>query len=149
MMGMREHIHRLDLRHRIAGIQQIEVPCLRGWVAAYIDHGRGFHLQYLFDELLMHARPWRVGNDRIGTAMGGEKIVIADRGHIPGRKAGMPDTIHCRIFPGVFDGLGDDLYAYDLRSQAAYKNTDAAGAAVEIIDRLFPAELCEIPRYLV
>ena len=149
MMGMREHIHRLDLRHGIFRIQELKVPGLGSGVAADIDDGRRRHVKDLTYQAGVHTGPGRIGNDDIRPAMGGEKFVPADIDDVPGKKAGMANAIEDSIFTGILHGGFDDFYSYNPGSLATDEDTDAAGPAVEVVYRLATTKLCVFAGHLI
>ena len=54
MMSVREHIYRLDGFHFILLIKQLQIPCLSGRVAAYINNPFRFSKQNDVNHILMH-----------------------------------------------------------------------------------------------
>ena len=60
MLCVREHIYRADGTDFVFAVQQAQVACLSGRVAAYVNDALRFGKQQCVDHVLMHTGSWRV-----------------------------------------------------------------------------------------
>jgi hypothetical protein len=65
VIGMREHIHRLDLDQPVTVSHHPDIPCQGGRVAGNIDDALYTQLKHLFDNILVHSCPGWVNNQHI------------------------------------------------------------------------------------
>ena len=105
MIGMRKHIHRRLLHHPVLGIHPLQIPRLRGRIAAHIDNTpqtlpeQGI-VHQAFHHLLMHPFPGRIGDNHIRHPVFLHETRIEHRRHIPGKKLGIGNPVQDRIDPG-------------------------------------------------
>ena len=93
MVGMGEHIHGLYGRHLVLGIEQLEVACLGGGVAADIDDAAGLGEQNHVDDVVVHAGTWRVGDDDIGAAVLVDEVLREHVLHVAGKEQGVLNAV--------------------------------------------------------
>ena len=77
MMGVWEHIDRLHALHTILRIEQRQVARLCSRIATHIDDAPGQGKQNGLDHIVVHTGAGRVGNNHIGAAMLGDKLLVA------------------------------------------------------------------------
>ena len=168
MVRSRKEIEGLGVGQGVALFaQELHVPGQGGGVAGDVDDpGRG-HGHHGVDDLRGQALSRRVHHDDVhascsvilsagkdpffffscwlpaaaccprSEALGGLAGVGAEEFHVFHAVPG-------GVFPGVLDGLGDDLHADDLSRPPGQGQGDGAGAAVEVQHRLGPVQLCQL-----
>ena len=131
-----EHIHRLHLPHLISPLGQgVKIPRQRLGVAGDIDHAGGCQLQEAVEELAAAARAGRIGDHHVGgLPLGGHGL------HELPRVGGVEGCVRDAVAPGVVHSVchrvAVDLHADDLLGRGGHGQSDGAGAAVGVDDRL-------------
>ena len=69
MVGVREHVYRLNGLHFIFRIEQLQVARLRSRITADVYDAFGFGKQNDIHYILVHSGTGRVGDDDIGSSM--------------------------------------------------------------------------------
>ncbi len=108
MLCVWEHIYGLYFGYAVVCVQQVQVACLRGGVAAHIDDAFGVGTYDDINDILVHTGTWRVGNDDIRVSVFADEVCGQDILHIAGIELGlMAQTIQLGIHFGILDCLGN------------------------------------------
>ena len=118
---MWEHVHWLDFHHLVVNIQQLEVTCLCGWVAADIHDAAWCCKEDGVNHILMHAGTWRVGDDDIRTSMRLDELFVEDVLHVSCIEERVGDAVDFRIHLRILDGFWHIFDANDLTRLTSHK----------------------------
>ena len=129
-----EHVDGLYGHDLVVGIEILEIACLGGGVAADVDDAAGSGTEDGLHHVGVHACPWRVGDDDVGTTMTGDEVVGEDVFHVAGVEEGVVDVVQTGVLLGIFDGLGNILDADDLTGLTGHEVGNGARASVEVVD---------------
>ena len=102
-MRVRKHVDGLHPGNLVFLVQQRQIPCLRGRIAADINHRRRFYFQNFFHQFWVHAGPWRIGNDNVRFSMMGKEFVITHIYYIAANKEGVINIVQGGIFFGILE----------------------------------------------
>ena len=91
---MREHIDGLHLGDLVACVEQLQVACLGGRVAADIYYALGGGVEYYVYNVGVHAGAWGVGDDDVRTTVLGDEVVGEDVLHVTGIEQGVVDVVY-------------------------------------------------------
>ena len=141
MLGVREHVDRLDAGHPVFGNQKGEVAGLCGGVAADIYNFSWLHGEQLLDHFFVHAGAWRVGDDHVGLAVGDHEVGGEDLGHVARMELDIGDMVLQGILTGRHHGVFDIFDAYDTAAEVGQEECDGASAGVEVIDHVVGGHL--------
>ena len=86
MVGVREHVYRLNGLHFIFRIEQLQVARLRSRITADVYDAFGFGKQNDIHYILVHSGTGRVGDDDIGTAVLVDEVLCQHVFHISGKE---------------------------------------------------------------
>ena len=106
MVGVREHVYRLNGLHFIFRIEQLQVARLRSRITADVYDAFGFGKQNDIHYILVHSGTGRVGDDYIRTAMLSDEVVGEDVLHVACEKRGVVDAVDL----GVESRVGNRLF---------------------------------------
>ena len=146
---MRKHIYGLYGRNPVFGVEQLQVACLGGRVAAHIDDALRFSPKDDVHHILVHACPWGVGNDDVGPAVLLDKVIGQQVLHVAGVEEGVGNAVDVRIDFGILYGLGYILDAYHLASLSSYEVGNRSRTCVEVIDQLVACQAGKFAGYLI
>ena len=132
---MWEHINWLHGNYPIVAVEHLEVACLCGWIAAYIDNTVGGSAQDGLYYIRMHTGTRRVGNDDVGSSVFADELIIKHILHVTGEEQGVVDGVDLGIHLRIFDGLRHIFNANHLAGLAGHEVGYGARAGVEIIDK--------------
>ena len=149
VLGMREHVDRLNASNLILLIEQLQVTCLRGRIAADIDDTLGRSEKDGIDDVLMHACARRIGDDYIWSSMLLDEVAVEDVLHVACEEKRVLDTINLAIDFSVLDGFRNILYTNDLTGLACHEIGDGACTCIKVVDELASRELSKVARYLI
>lgn len=130
-----EHIYGLYGLHTVFAIEQCQIACLCGRIAADIDDAGGCGIEDDVNDIRMHAGPWRVSDDDVGLAMRMDKLVSQYFAHIASVERCVFDSIDLAVDLCVLDGFGHILYANDFAGSAGYEVGDGACAGIQVVDQ--------------
>ena len=140
MLGVREHIDRLNGNNLVSLIKNGYVAGLCGGIAADVDYALRSGLEYHINHIRMHSGAGRIGYYDIGPAVPCYKLLIEHILHVTGKELGIDDIVERRIDLGVLNCLGNIFYTHHLFGLGRYELRDCSGSGVEVIDHLFRFE---------
>ena len=149
MLGMGEHIHGLHTNHTVLSIKKLQITCLGGRVAAYIDNAVGIGKQNRVYHILMHTGTWRVGYDDIGAAMLLYELPVQDILHVAGIEKSVAYTVQFRVHLGILYRFGHILYANHLTRLLSHEVGYGAGASIEVVDKFAASQSGKLACYLI
>ena len=149
MWCVREHINRLHLGDLVACVEQLQVACLCGGVAADIYYALRVSVEYHVYNVGVHAGAWRVGDDDIGASVLGDEVVGKDVLHVTGIEQSVVDVVYLRVDLGILDGLRHILYADDFLRLLRHEVGYGACAGVEVIYEFVAGETSKLPCHAV
>ena len=134
MGGVGEHIDGLHGHDLILFVEVVQVARLSGGIAGDIDDALGGGTQDGLHYVGMHAGTGRVGDDHVGTAVFGDKLVGEDILHVTGKEQCIVDMVDLGVHLGILDGLGDVLDADDLTGPTGHEVGNGTRTRVEVVD---------------
>ena len=149
MVRVRKHVHRLHARNPIFWVQKVQIPCLGCWIATHIDDSQGIGKQDGLDHVVVHAGPWRIGDDDFGTTMFGDKFLVENIFHVACKKERIADVVDLRIDFGILDRFLHIFYPDDPFCIVGNEIGDGAGAGVEVVNQFGAGEAGKFARHLV
>ena len=105
MVGVREHVYRLNGLHFIFRIEQLQVARLRSRITADVYDAFGFGKQNDIHYILVHTGTGRVCDDYVGAPMLIDEILRQHVFHISGKEQCVFNSVNLGIDLGVFNGL--------------------------------------------
>ena len=133
MMGVGEHVYRLQGFYFIGFSQEGEVPGLGGGVAADVDYAWSADTEEGFYQFGVHARTGWIGDDHVGPAMLGKEVFGADITYVSGVEFAVRKAVEVGIYCCVGYCIGHGLYAYYLAGTLAAEYAYAAGTAIKVV----------------
>ena len=93
MVGVWEHVDWLYGGDFVFDVEELEVACLCGWVAADIDDATWRGIEDDVDDVFVHAGTRWVGDDDIRTAIFVDETVGEDIFHVARKEEGVVDAV--------------------------------------------------------
>lgn len=136
VMGVGEHVDRLNGGDAVVGVHEGEVSCLGGRVATDIDDAVRGSAEDGCHNVGMHSSARRVGDDDIRTALSGNEVVREDIFHVAGVEFGVCDSVEGGVDAGIVNGFWNVFDADNAGCIAGDEVCDGAGAGIEVVDGL-------------
>ena len=149
MVGVREHVYRLNGLHFIFRIEQLQVARLRSRITADVYDAFGFGKQNDIHYILVHSGTGRVGDDDIGTAVLVDEVLCQHVFHISGKEQCIFNSVNLGIDLGVFNGFGHIFYADYLACVLGYEIGNGTRAGIKVINKLVTGQSGKVARYFV
>ena len=118
MVGVREHIYRLNGLYFIFRIEQLQVARLRSRISTDIYDAFGLGKQNDIHYILVHSGTGRVGDDNIRTSMLVDKFLSQNILHVTCIKQGILNIVDFCVHLCVFNGFRHILDTNHLTSPA-------------------------------
>ena len=139
MVGVGKHIHRAVVHHLVFRRHALQIACLCGRVTAHIHNAAQFSLKDIvihqaFHHFLVHAFPWRVGDDDIGNTMCPHEVGCEYGRHVAGKEFGVDDTVQFGIDTCILYGIFHIFDTYRFSRQTRHVSGYRAGSSVKVID---------------
>ena len=149
MLGVREHVHGLNLRHAVVvGGEIVEIARERFRVAGDVHDALRREPAQRREKALVAARARRVKDDHVGTCAALRHALQKLPG-VGGVEPHVVRRVALRVLDGVAHGVAVALHADDFLGAAAGENADGAGAAVSVDHRLRSGQPGELQRLAV
>ena len=149
MVGVREHVYRLNGLHFIFRIEQLQVARLRSRITADVYDAFGCGKQNDIHYILVHSGTGRVGDDDIGTAVLVDEVLCQHVFHISGKEQCVFNSVNLGIDLGVFNGFGHIFYAHHLACLACHEVSDGTRTRVEVVHQLVARKSGKLACHLI
>lgn len=149
MVGVREHVYRLNGLHFIFRIEQLQVARLRSRITADVYDAFGLGKQNDIHYILVHSGTGRVGDDDIGTAVLVDEVLCQHVFHISGKEQCVFNSVNLGIDLGVFNGFGHIFYADYLACVLGYEIGNECRAGIKVINKLVTGQSGKVACYFV
>ena len=149
VMRVREHVDRLYGSHLVLAVEQLEVACLCGRVAAHVDDAFRLGSQNHVDYVIVHTSAGRVGDDDIRTSVLRNEVVGKDVLHVARIEQRVVDTVQGRVHLGILDGFGHIFDAHHLACLACHEVGDGTRTRVEVVHQLVARKSGKLACHLI
>ena len=137
---MREHIYRLDGGDPIVGIEQGQVACLCGRVAADVNDTFRTCTENNADDILVHAGAWRIGDNDIRMAVPADEVFCQDVFHVACIEKRVVNLVDFGIDLRIFYGFRDILYTDDFPGIPGDEVGNGSCTGIEVVDEFVACE---------
>ena len=149
MVSVREHVDWLYGSYFVFYVEELEVACLSGWVAAHVYDATRFGIEDDVDHVFVHACARWVGDDYIWAAVFLDEAVGENIFHVASKEERVVDAIERRVHLGILNSFGHVLDADDLACLARHEVGYGTSAGVEVIDEFVACESGKVACYLI
>ena len=114
MVRVWEHIDGFYGFYLVICRKQLQIPGLRGRVAAHINYALRIGKKNGFYHIGMHPCPWGIRNDDIWSSMLGDKFFREHILHVTGKERGILNSVEFRIDSSILYGIFNIFNANNL-----------------------------------